>query len=102
MRILAHETAGAARTRSSLRPLFIDGAKGFVKLGRVCAARVWSFVELSLPSAQHPCSALAGFQDCRADFVQTPTGARKATQSADTQHVTATALQSRQHSGVLA
>jgi hypothetical protein len=31
----AHETAGAARTRSSLRPLIFDWANEFVKLGRI-------------------------------------------------------------------
>src|SRR3954463_9765735 len=31
---IAHETAGAARTRSSLRPLFTEGGKFLAKLGR--------------------------------------------------------------------
>ena len=31
---IAHETAGAARTRSSLRPLFGEGGKLFAKLGQ--------------------------------------------------------------------
>ena len=35
LRIFAHETAGAARTRSSLRPLFLEGGKLMVKLGRI-------------------------------------------------------------------
>jgi hypothetical protein len=35
---IAHETAGAARTRSSLRPLSFEG-NDFAKLGRFAAAR---------------------------------------------------------------
>src|SRR5207237_1042784 len=32
---IAHETAGAARTRSSLRPLFGEGGKFLANLGRI-------------------------------------------------------------------
>src|SRR3989440_3326922 len=38
LRTLAHETAGAARTRHSLRPLFGEGGKEFASLGRNRAA----------------------------------------------------------------
>src|SRR2546430_6732906 len=38
--ILAHETAGAARTRHSLRPRFSREAKEFASLGRNRAARM--------------------------------------------------------------
>src|ERR1700761_1635483 len=49
MHFLAHEIAGAARTRSSLRPLFLDeGANGIAKLGRDAVARLWRRV-LSYP-----------------------------------------------------
>src|SRR5881392_2525063 len=37
---LAHETAGAARTRHSLRPLFGEGGKEFVKARAKHAARI--------------------------------------------------------------
>src|SRR2546421_12942395 len=40
MCILAHETAGAARTRHSLRPRFSREAKEFASLGRNRAARI--------------------------------------------------------------
>src|SRR5437899_2603658 len=39
LRTLAHETAGAARTRHSLRPRFSREAKEFASLGRNRAAR---------------------------------------------------------------
>ena len=43
---LAHETAGAARTRSSLRPLFLRGVKYFQENSREIRgelAKVWLF-----------------------------------------------------------
>src|ERR1700691_4239748 len=36
---IAHETAGAARTRSSLRPLFEEGANDLANLGQKPVAR---------------------------------------------------------------
>src|SRR5205823_12182783 len=38
---IAHETAGAARTRSSLHPLTLEGASEQVQLGRVAARTHW-------------------------------------------------------------
>src|SRR5437667_2193664 len=43
LRTLAHETAGAARTRHSLRPRFSREAKNFARLGRNRAARRWTY-----------------------------------------------------------
>jgi hypothetical protein len=44
---IAHETAGAGRTRSSLRPLFFWGANDFIKLGRNAVARMRTHVSSS-------------------------------------------------------
>ena len=46
--INAHETAGAARTRSSLRPLVSRGPTKFVSLGQKCVARTRTYVSSSL------------------------------------------------------
>src|SRR3954447_16411746 len=44
-RTIAHETAGAARTRSSLRPLFGEGANRFGKARADHAARMRTYVD---------------------------------------------------------
>src|SRR5436853_2015758 len=48
---LAHETAGAARTRHSLRPRFSREAKNFASLGRNRAARTHQLVIAPLDRA---------------------------------------------------
>jgi hypothetical protein len=48
----AHETAGAARTRSSLRPLFFEGAKFDPNLGRLAPRERGRIFE-------HHCATLA-------------------------------------------
>src|SRR5438552_1436627 len=45
----AHETAGAARIRHSLRPLIGEGGKFPAKLRAPCAARMRSHIQLSSP-----------------------------------------------------
>src|SRR5205807_1316669 len=47
---IARETAGAASTRSSLRPLFSGGGKLIANLGRKCAARSQSHIPSSSPA----------------------------------------------------
>jgi hypothetical protein len=44
LRTLAHETAGAARTRHSLRPLFEEGQTNLKSSGENCAARTFLLV----------------------------------------------------------
>ncbi|MET3839325.1 hypothetical protein ABIE49_001403 [Bradyrhizobium sp. OAE829] len=56
--LTAHGTAGAARTRSSLRPLISRARKFLAKLGRICAARmqdcVWVTVQQQTPLSSRP------------------------------------------------
>ena len=52
---IAHETAGAARTRLSLRPLVIEGEATHANLGRIAPRDGGGVVWLTLTLLRRPC-----------------------------------------------
>ena len=67
---LAHETAGAARTRSSLRPLFEEGQRN-ANLGRHRAARSRNYINVIASAAKQSSVSTCGAMDCFAALAMT-------------------------------